>query len=136
STSTAPTRWSVRGRCPRSSGSWRPSPLSARGAPRPVGGGAAPRQRGPREGAAKGVAGGVDAIEHGFELDEDVATEMARRGTFLVSTLAVFRSWETFGATTSIDRFTGGEGRARIAARRERGEDSVRIAHRAGVRIA
>ena len=88
------------------------------------------------DGARKGVAGGVDALEHGFELDDDVAREMARQGTFLVSTLAVFRSWETFGTTTTIDRFTGPEGRARIAARRERAEDSARIAHRAGVRIA
>jgi len=88
------------------------------------------------DGATKGAAGGVDALEHGFELDADVAAEMARRGTFLVSTLAVFRSWESFGATTAIERFTGAEGRERIAARRERAEESVRIAHRAGVRIA
>jgi imidazolonepropionase-like amidohydrolase len=88
------------------------------------------------DGARKGVAGGVDAIEHGFELDEDVAAEMARRGTFLVSTLAVFRSWQSFGATTAIERFVGAEGRQRIADRRERGEESARIAHRAGVRIA
>ncbi|HEX2755341.1 MAG TPA: amidohydrolase family protein [Candidatus Limnocylindrales bacterium] len=88
------------------------------------------------DGATKGVAGGVDALEHGFELDAAVAAEMARRGTFLVSTLAVFRSWESFGATTTIERFTGPEGRERIAARRERAEESVRIAHRAGVRIA
>jgi imidazolonepropionase-like amidohydrolase len=88
------------------------------------------------DGAQKGVAGGVDALEHGFELDDEVAGEMARRGTFLVSTLAVFRSWETFGATTRIERFTGAEGRERIAARRERAEESARIAHRAGVRIA
>ncbi len=88
------------------------------------------------DGARKGVAGGVDALEHGFELDEDVAREMAQRGTFLVSTLAVFRSWESFGSTTTIDRFTGPEGRSRIAARRERAEGSARIAHRAGVRIA
>ena len=88
------------------------------------------------DGASKGVAGGVDAIEHGFELDADVAAEMARRGTFLVSTLSVFRSWESFGATTTIERFTGPEGRERIAARRERAEESTRFAHRAGVRIA
>jgi imidazolonepropionase-like amidohydrolase len=88
------------------------------------------------DGARKGVVGGVDAIEHGFELDEDVALEMARRGTFLVSTLAVFRSWESFGATTTIERFTGADGRERIAARRERAEESTRFARRAGVRIA
>ncbi len=88
------------------------------------------------DGARKGVAGGVDALEHGFELDADVAAEMARRGTFLVSTLAVFRSWESFGATTRLERFVGAEGRQRIAARRERAEESTRLAHRAGVRIA
>ena len=88
------------------------------------------------DGARKGVAGGVDAIEHGFELDSDVAAEMARRGTFLVSTLSVFRSWESFGATTTLERFVSAEGRDRIAARRERAEESVALAHGAGVRIA
>jgi imidazolonepropionase-like amidohydrolase len=87
-------------------------------------------------GAREAVRGGVDSIEHGFELDEELAAEMASRGTFLVSTLAVMRSWESFGATTTIERFTTAEGRARIAARRDRAEDSVRIARRAGVRIA
>jgi imidazolonepropionase-like amidohydrolase len=88
------------------------------------------------DGARTGVAGGVDAIEHGFELDEGVVADMARRGTFLVSTLAVFRSWESFAATTSIDRFAGADGRARIAARRERAEASIGLARAAGVRIA
>ena len=88
------------------------------------------------DGARKGVAGGVDALEHAFELDADVAAEMASRGTFVVSTLAVFRSWESFGATTTIERFGGDDGRRRIAARRERAEDSIRLARAAGVRIA
>ena len=88
------------------------------------------------DGARKGVAGGVDAIEHGFELDDDLAAEMARRGTFLVSTLAVPRSWATFATTTAIERFTTAEGKATIAARREKAEASVAAAHRAGVRIA
>jgi imidazolonepropionase-like amidohydrolase len=88
------------------------------------------------DGARAGVAGGVDAIEHGFELDEDVAAEMARRGTFLVSTLGIFRSWASFGATTTIERFVGAAGRAVLVTRRERAEESVAIARRAGVRIA
>jgi imidazolonepropionase-like amidohydrolase len=88
------------------------------------------------DGARIGVAGGVDAIEHGFELDADVCAEMARRGTFLISTLAVLRSWESFGSTTTIERFTAAEGRDRIRARREAAEASVAAAHRAGVRIA
>jgi imidazolonepropionase-like amidohydrolase len=88
------------------------------------------------DGARTGVAGGVDALEHAFELDAEVAAEMARRGTFAVSTLSVFRSWETFASTTGIERFTSHEGRERIAARRERAEESIRIARAAGVRIA
>ncbi|HEY8989042.1 MAG TPA: amidohydrolase family protein [Candidatus Limnocylindrales bacterium] len=88
------------------------------------------------DGARKGVSGGVDAIEHGFELDNDIAAEMARRGTFLVSTLAIFRSWASFGTTTAIERFAGAAGKASIAARRERAEAGVAAAHRAGVRIA
>lgn len=87
-------------------------------------------------GARAGVGGGVDAIEHGFELDASLAAEMADRGTFLVSTLAVMRSWLTFGSTTGIPRFAEEEGRKRIEARLERAEESVRLAHHAGVAVA
>lgn len=79
---------------------------------------------------------GVDSIEHGMELDADVARRMAERGIVLVSTLSVFRSWQTFGSTTSLPRFASPEGRARLAARRERAEESVRHARAAGVAIA
>ncbi|HVL53502.1 MAG TPA: amidohydrolase family protein [Vitreimonas sp.] len=87
-------------------------------------------------GARAGVLGGVDAIEHGFELDDATAAEMARRGTFLVSTLAVMRSWLTFGRTTSIARFGGADGRRAIEDRLERAEASVALARRAGVPVA
>ena len=87
-------------------------------------------------GAIEGVKGGVDSIEHGFELDEDVAAEMAERRVFLVSTLAVMRSWMSFGRTTTIPRFATDDGRRTILARQERAIESVRLAHRAGVRIA
>jgi imidazolonepropionase-like amidohydrolase len=87
-------------------------------------------------GAREAVLGGADSIEHGFELDGAVAAEMASRGTTLVSTLAVMRSWLSFGATTTMERFATPGGRAAIAARLERGEASVRIARDAGVRIA
>ncbi len=87
-------------------------------------------------GARVGVAAGVDALEHGFELDADVAAEMARRGTFLVSTMAVFRSWLSFGRTTRIARFASSDGSRQIRARQEAAEASVELAHKAGVRIA
>lgn len=88
------------------------------------------------DGARAGTAAGVDALEHGFELDDDLAAEMARRGTFLVSTLAVFRSWRTFGRTTTLPRFASDEGLARLDAREEAARASVSAARRAGVRIA
>ncbi len=87
-------------------------------------------------GAREAVLGGVDSIEHGFDLDASTAAEMARRGTTLVSTLAVMRSWLSFGDTTSMERFAGEAGRAATQARLEQGEASVRIARDAGVAIA
>jgi imidazolonepropionase-like amidohydrolase len=87
-------------------------------------------------GAREAAAAGVDSIEHGFDLDADVAREMATRGVTLVSTLAVMRSWLSFGATTEIERFASADGRATIQARLERAEASVRLARDAGVAIA
>ncbi len=87
-------------------------------------------------GAREAVAGGVDSIEHGFDLDAAVAAEMAARGTTLVSTLAVMRSWLTFAATTIMPRFAGAGSPAVYQARLEQGEASVRAAHAAGVAIA
>jgi len=79
---------------------------------------------------------GVDAIEHGFEIDADTAALMRERGVALVSTLTVMRSWRSFATTTRIERFTSEEGRARIAAREEAGVASVRACRDAGVAIA
>jgi len=87
-------------------------------------------------GARVGIDAGVDSLEHGFELDSDAAAKMARQGMFLVSTLAIFRSWATFAQTTTLPRFVSDEGKERIARRRERAIESVQLAHRAGVRIA
>ena len=85
-------------------------------------------------GTRAGVAGGVDSIEHGVEIDQDLAETMAHRGTFLVTTHSVWRSWQTFGHTTTLERFT--DGADRVEARAESAYESTRIAHAAGVRIA
>jgi imidazolonepropionase-like amidohydrolase len=77
--------------------------------------------------------GGVDSIEHGFELDADVAREMAARGCALVTTMTVLKSWLTFSTTTAIPRFT--QGRAEIASMLETAMASARLAHEAGVPI-
>ena len=87
-------------------------------------------------GASAGVFGGVDSIEHGDELDREVCEEMVRRGTFLVSTLSVFRSWQGFQTTTAIPRFTEPDRRVRLAERLDIALASVELAHRTGVRIA
>lgn len=87
-------------------------------------------------GARAGVEAGVDSLEHGFQLDADLVAEMARGGTALVSTLAVFESWRSFGATTELGRFTDPSSRSQIAARREWARESVLMAARAGVLIA
>jgi imidazolonepropionase-like amidohydrolase len=78
----------------------------------------------------------VDALEHGFRLDADVARAMAAQGTVLVSTLAVMESWASFGTTTRLARFASAEGRATLAERREAAHESVRLARAAGVLIA
>ena len=87
-------------------------------------------------GAREAVLGGVDSIEHGFDLDADVAAEMARRGTTLVTTLAVLRSWLTFSSTTTMERFASAAGRSAIEGRLAQGEASVQVARDAGVAIA
>jgi imidazolonepropionase-like amidohydrolase len=48
----------------------------------------------------------------------------------------VFRSWQTFAATTSLPRFVDGVREGRLQARFEKALASVLLAHRAGVRIA
>ncbi|MFL5755758.1 MAG: amidohydrolase family protein [Chloroflexota bacterium] len=88
------------------------------------------------DGARVGAAAGVDSLEHGFELDQETASLMAGNGVALVSTLTVFRSWLSFGQTTTIPRFASADGRRAILARQERAVASVGLAHRAGVAIA
>jgi imidazolonepropionase-like amidohydrolase len=82
------------------------------------------------------VAGGVDSVEHGNELDADVAREMAAKGTVLVTTLTVLRSFLSFGHTTRIGAFAGVGRPEAIGAQLETAEASVRIARDAGVIIA
>src|SRR6266849_74135 len=110
--------------------------------------GARGRGRGARQGRYRGRArlrarncrlaaeSAVDTLEHGFAIDEDVARTLAANGVTLVSTLSVMHSWLTFGSTTTIERFAGDQGRSAIAERLEMAEESIRVAHLAGVAIA
>ena len=81
------------------------------------------------------VAGGVDSVEHGNQLDAAVAREMAAKGIVLVTTLTVLRSFISFARTTRISTFAGAGRAATYAAELEAVEASVRIARDAGVTI-
>jgi imidazolonepropionase-like amidohydrolase len=89
-----------------------------------------------RDGAHVGAAAGVDSIEHGFSVDDDIARTMAANGVTLVSTLSVLASVQTFARTTRIERFASQAGQQRTAERRERAFAAIQAARRAGVRIA
>lgn len=88
------------------------------------------------DGARVGAESAVDSLEHGFELDEDVVRTMVANGVRLVSTLAVMRSWLTFGRTTDLERFATPAGETAIRDRLARAEESVRLAHRGGVPVS
>src|SRR5439155_1733730 len=81
----------------------------------------------PRDGRKRALA---------LRVRERWRADPTRQKMFLVSTLAIFRSWASFSSTTTIPRFVSDDGKERIARRRERAVESVRLAHRAGVRIA
>jgi len=87
-------------------------------------------------GSRAAVAGGVASLEHGDAIDTALAADMAERGTFLVTTHSVMKSWLSFGSTTTIERFTGEESTAKIEGRLEAARDSARNAHAAGVKVA
>jgi imidazolonepropionase-like amidohydrolase len=61
---------------------------------------------------------------------------MAKRGTFVVSTLCVLLSWQTFARTTTLARFTSADGRGGTADRLARALESISLARAAGVPIA
>ncbi|WP_162138923.1 amidohydrolase family protein [Gryllotalpicola ginsengisoli] len=83
------------------------------------------------DGLLTGARAGVDSIEHGMGLTPESAEAMRQAGTALVSTLAIFRSWESF-RTTAPDVAAPAD---RVAARRRQGEEAVRLAHESGVRV-
>jgi imidazolonepropionase-like amidohydrolase len=87
-------------------------------------------------GARVGAEAGVDSLEHGFALDADAAAALAAHDVTLVSTLAVLHSWQSFRTTSDVERFITPDSVTRVAQRREQAEESVRLAHRAGVAIA
>jgi imidazolonepropionase-like amidohydrolase len=87
--------------------------------------------------AARAAAdAGVDSLEHGFEIDEDVAAALVANRVTLVSTLAMLQSVLSFERTTALARFRRDSTRAWVRGMLESAQESVRLAHRRGVAIA
>ncbi len=83
-----------------------------------------------------GVEAGVDTIEHGTELDAYTARRMHDTGTILVSTLSVFHSWLSFGATTTVPFYAAPSSQRRLQGQLEGASAAMRTARAAGVAIA
>lgn len=58
-----------------------------------------------REGAANAIAAGVDSIEHGHGLDDELLTTMAQTGVALVPTIACDRAITRLGPEAGIPSF-------------------------------
>ena len=83
-------------------------------------------------GVRNAVRAGIDSIEHGIWLDDEVIAEMRQRGTFLVPTLVAPENISKHGIAAGIPRYMVEKSdRAREAHR-----ESFRKAVRAGVRVA
>lgn len=87
-------------------------------------------------GARAAVHGGVDAIDHGFQIDTALARTMAARGTYLVTTITVPKTWLAFAKTAPGSWFASPAGRAASNKLLRDALASARIAHHAGVKIA
>ncbi|MEU6096224.1 amidohydrolase family protein [Streptomyces sp. NPDC047079] len=83
------------------------------------------------EGIRRSLAAGVDSIEHGSYLEEDMAAEMAERGIFLVPTMA-FNDWCQREGTL---RGLTAQGVADLSDAHDRTLESFALAREAGVRV-
>jgi imidazolonepropionase-like amidohydrolase len=88
-----------------------------------------------RVGAQAAVEGGVDAIEHGYSLNEDLARLMAELGTYLVTTLTAHHSSAAVSQAVAAGPLSSTE-QADLDEGLARAEASVRLARAAGVPIA
>ena len=85
--------------------------------------------------ARAAVAGGVDAIEHGFNLDAELCSDLAARGVYLVTTLSVPQSWLRIGATRSGTFWSTRAGKRYATNVLNQGLASASLAQAAGVMI-
>ncbi|MBK9745554.1 MAG: amidohydrolase family protein [Chloroflexi bacterium] len=79
------------------------------------------------------IQAGVDSVEHGFPLDEEGATWMIERGTFLVPTLSVNPA-ALEAIARGIWTYKGSE--AHVQRMADMAPKTIELAHRLGVQIA
>jgi imidazolonepropionase-like amidohydrolase len=84
------------------------------------------------EGARNCIAAGVDSIEHGIFLEEDIVREMKKKDIFLVPTLAVYRRLVERGEKGEVPDYMYQKAVQVVA----RHAQSFRMALAAGVKIA
>ncbi len=77
------------------------------------------------------VEAGVHSIEHGNLLDEETAQAMAKAGAFLAPTMVTYDVLEKFGDQLGLTKYQHEKIRLVAAG----AQDSLRMAHEAGVRI-
>lgn len=77
------------------------------------------------------IENGVDCIEHGNLIDEATVTEMAKRGTALVPTLATYDAMERRGPELGLNEVS----LAKNAEVLSRGKDAAALAAEAGVTV-
>lgn len=77
------------------------------------------------------IAAGVRSIEHGNLIDAETARLMAEAGAFLVPTLAAYDAMDRRGAEIGLNETSLAKNSEVLA----KGQDAVRLAHEAGVRV-
>lgn len=83
------------------------------------------------EAVVHAVANGVRSVEHGNLIDAEAARTMAQHGAYLVPTLATYDAMNRRGESAGLTP----TGRAKNAEVLSAGQDAVRLAREAGVRV-
>lgn len=85
-----------------------------------------------RNGIANAVKGGVDTIEHGTYVDEEICDEMEKRGIYLIPTLSIMHKIATEAGNYGMSPWALGKGAElnKVAVK------ALNIARKRGVRIA
>ena len=83
------------------------------------------------EGTLAAVKGGIDSVEHGARLNEEIVQEMLDRGTWLVPTLCVLDASATLGPTYGIPDWYCKKAKWFYDCNKA----SLQLAHQAGIKI-